>query len=240
MAPPASSAPRCASPSMPRASPLTTTSPAAASSRPSIRATDAPYGEHDRAPTTATAGRSSSRRLAAAAEEEPDRRIEDRGQRAGERRRERASQRTPLAKERGVRCSSNARANRANAAVRGSLSRWEPVSRRDTPRPRARSRVVEILRHAVRERLRDVLRARRRPTPASAAIVRATRATRARPRPDSGSRSTARRAARRHPRLDAVRRLRAGPAPRATRCRDGRRTARPAAQRARAPAGAAP
>ena len=42
-------------PSTPRASPLTTTSPAAASSRPSDRATCAPYALHDRAPTTATA-----------------------------------------------------------------------------------------------------------------------------------------------------------------------------------------
>src|SRR5262249_36105149 len=38
----------------PRARPLTITTPDAASSRPSIRATWAPYGEHARAPTIAT------------------------------------------------------------------------------------------------------------------------------------------------------------------------------------------
>ena len=58
--PPTSRAPRCASPSIPRAMPLTTTSPAAASSRPSDRATERPYEEHARAPTIATAGRASS------------------------------------------------------------------------------------------------------------------------------------------------------------------------------------
>src|ERR687883_1657058 len=58
--PSASSAPRCASPSTPRARPLTTTTPAAARSRPSIRATCSPYDEHARAPTTATAVRPSN------------------------------------------------------------------------------------------------------------------------------------------------------------------------------------
>src|SRR3970040_839459 len=43
---------------MPRAIPLTTTSPAAASSRVSERATERPYAEHALAPTTATAARS--------------------------------------------------------------------------------------------------------------------------------------------------------------------------------------
>ena len=59
--PPASSAPRCASPSTPRARPLTTARPAPASSRPSRRATCRPYAEQARAPTIATAG--STRRL---------------------------------------------------------------------------------------------------------------------------------------------------------------------------------
>ena len=40
--------------------PLTTTRPAAASSRPSDLATERPYEEHARAPTIATAGRASS------------------------------------------------------------------------------------------------------------------------------------------------------------------------------------
>ena len=76
--PPASIAPRCASPSTPRARPLTTTRPAAASSRPSVLATEAPYGEHERAPTIATAGPLEQRRVLVAAHEEPDRRVEDR------------------------------------------------------------------------------------------------------------------------------------------------------------------
>ena len=54
--------------------------PAAARSRPSMRATCAPYGEHARAPTIATAGRASSVRVVRPAEVEPTRRIVDRTQ----------------------------------------------------------------------------------------------------------------------------------------------------------------
>ena len=58
--PPASSAPRCASPSTPRARPLTTTSPGAGELAREAARDRAPYPEHARAPTIATAGRASS------------------------------------------------------------------------------------------------------------------------------------------------------------------------------------
>src|SRR5256885_1524084 len=54
--PPAFSAPRCAAPSMPRARPLTTMTPALASSSPSCPATASPYGEGRREQTMATRG----------------------------------------------------------------------------------------------------------------------------------------------------------------------------------------
>src|SRR5881296_1787528 len=54
--PPALSAPRCAAASMPKASPLMTTTPALASSRPSCSATASPYGEGRREPTIAARG----------------------------------------------------------------------------------------------------------------------------------------------------------------------------------------
>src|SRR5437764_149566 len=56
VAPPAASAPRCAAASMPRASPLTTTTPAAARSDASCSATASPYGEGRREPTMAARG----------------------------------------------------------------------------------------------------------------------------------------------------------------------------------------
>ena len=67
--PPASSAPRCASPSIPRAIPLTTTSPAAASSRASDRATLRPV----RRARPGTDDRHRRRRRAASASAEPRR-----------------------------------------------------------------------------------------------------------------------------------------------------------------------
>src|SRR5207253_152195 len=54
------SAPRCAAASMPAARPLTTVTPAPASSRPSSSATRRPYSLARRAPTTATARSSSA------------------------------------------------------------------------------------------------------------------------------------------------------------------------------------
>src|SRR5256885_752514 len=52
--PPALSAPRCAAASMPRARPLTTTTPARPSSSPSCSATASPYGDGLRERTIAT------------------------------------------------------------------------------------------------------------------------------------------------------------------------------------------
>ena len=63
--------------------------------------------------------------------------------------------------------------------------------RRDRADAAAGSRSRHVAGHPVRERLGDVRRLDLAPAPASAAIVRATRATRTRPRPESGSRSTA-------------------------------------------------
>src|SRR5579859_3556004 len=54
--PPPSRAPRCAAASMPRASPLTTTTPATARSHASCSATASPYGVGRREPTIATRG----------------------------------------------------------------------------------------------------------------------------------------------------------------------------------------
>src|SRR5215472_2835875 len=54
--PPALSAPRCDAASMPRARPLTTTTPACPSSSASCSATASPYGEGRREPTMATRG----------------------------------------------------------------------------------------------------------------------------------------------------------------------------------------
>src|SRR5579859_7268734 len=56
VAPPEASAPRCAAASMPRASPLTTITPAAARSDASCSATASPYGDGRREPTMAARG----------------------------------------------------------------------------------------------------------------------------------------------------------------------------------------
>src|SRR6059036_715187 len=58
--PPASSAPRCAAASMPRARPLTIVTPRAPSSPASRSATSTPYGVASRAPTIASASASST------------------------------------------------------------------------------------------------------------------------------------------------------------------------------------
>ena len=117
------------------------------SSRASERATERPYDEHARAPTTATAGRASSAAV-------------------------------------------RSRGGTAAAADRGSPRAAPETPRRGGGCAGSRSRRGELSGHAVRERLGDVAGSTAA-APASAAIVRATRATRARPRPESGSRSTA-------------------------------------------------
>ena len=68
---PASSAPRWAAASIPRARPETTTTPAAASSRAIPCATEVPYPEHARAPTTARDGSRRARRAASPARRGP-------------------------------------------------------------------------------------------------------------------------------------------------------------------------
>ena len=145
--PPASSAPRCASPSMPRAIPLTTTSPAAASSRASERATERPYDEHARAPTTATA------------------------------RLERSSS---LPRPRRKSCGGGSWIAASRLGYAGSRRRMQriSVSRDSSPGIRYESASATCAGSTSS-------------APASAAMVRATRATRTRPRPESGSRSTA-------------------------------------------------
>ena len=82
--PPASRAPRCASPSTPRASPLTTTSPAAASSR-AERAGDLRAVRRARTRTDDRDGGPSAADVRAAAQEEARRRIVDRAQARRER-----------------------------------------------------------------------------------------------------------------------------------------------------------
>ena len=142
----ASSAPRCASPSIPRAMPLTTTSPAAASSRAERARDRAAVGrarpradDRDRRPREQLAPRR-------AANEERRRRVVDR---------RRAAAGTPASRRR------SRRTHRWHLAGH----RYESASARCSGSTSS--------------------------APASAAIVRATRATRARPRPESGSRSTA-------------------------------------------------
>ena len=192
-APPASSAPRCASPSTPRAMPLTTTRPAAASSRPNVRATCEPYDEQARAPTIATAGRSSRSSGASPAHEQPDRRVEDR---ASERREARVGAGEPAdpAPRRAVRGTPlvEALGEAREARVPRLARRRGRRSRRRTRRARARSRRLQLARRAVAERLGDVLgqhatpsRRARRPSARHARRVRGRG-------PESGRRSTAR------------------------------------------------
>ena len=156
--PPASRAPRCASPSTPRASPLSTTRPAEASSRPSSRATCAPYDEQARAPTIATAGRRSS------SAPPPPRRNSPGGGSWSSRRSSRivvstATHEAQAALVRATRGTAPRRSfdGTARTAVHVAPRPRVSRSRPQTPRAPAPSRRSQLARRAVRERLCDVL-----------------------------------------------------------------------------------
>ena len=143
------------------------TRPAAASSRPRILATDAPYGEHERAPTIATAARSSSLLVLSSPHEDAHRRIEDRCEAARERRPgagQPADALLPAAPPGSA--DGRTREQTGRSAPSAARRRGVSPSPRRTPLLRAHS-LVELSRHPVGERFRYVfgqhgLRARER------------------------------------------------------------------------------
>ena len=143
----------------PRARPLTTTSPAAASSRPSVARDERPYAEHARAPTIATAGRASSSSRAVAAQEQARRRI---GDRAEERREARGPsaprKRKPASASRRRYARSSKLRTNAGPATRRSAGRTRCAPVSDGERgERELVHAVELPRRPVGERLGDVL-----------------------------------------------------------------------------------
>ena len=177
---------------MPRARPLTTTSPAAASSRPSSRATCEPYDERPgrrRSPTPAPAEQLDCARPA---QEEPRRRVMELSQRRRIRGLAASEEPQPAGRERSPEAGL---VEGAPEALEASLARLLDHMAAGLRREGGQDEVAHGVPSSVGERYESASATWAVPTssaPASSAIVLATRATRARPRADSGSRSTAR------------------------------------------------
>ena len=143
---------------MPRARPLTTTRPAAASSRPRERPTARPYAEQARAPTTATDAAARSSTLADPRMKRPGGRVVDRAEQRRDRRTpsDRRSERRPLRVER-ARPARRSRVGTMRSGCPPGAARDGDQRQTRTRRGPGRSPAPQLLGRAVRERLGEVL-----------------------------------------------------------------------------------